>query len=376
MLLRKKSYFKNCVPMVLAAILSTNSAYAAEEKNKIISGESVFEFHLNDQFSSDDNNNEYVDSFGRNETAVTINLTKNLTIESNFVLERLKEESANGENRAFNGEGIFTEELKLRYSQDNFSVFGGKFNPAFGTAWDWGRGIWTHKLAEEYEQTEKLGGGFTATAFNHTLEVSAFHDDVKVLDGSIMNNRSPRPVRGDGVPGNTDNFRSYNISISSENPFGIEGWSYNAAYLNSATDNTSNDNQKGFVVGTNYVFDVNKNINMDALLEYAGFNDYEGVEGAERRFVTANLITTIHKNWNATVGIAKITDEAAATLDTTHNLFQVSAGYKFGEKFLGKKFILPGLSLEAGYKYESEDDGLLASDTETLGVLSRYTLEF
>ncbi len=356
--------------LFLIAIIATSNNSYASQKNKYINIKSVFEFHSNDQFSSDDKNNKYIDSFGRNETAITVNLTDNLSIESMFVLERLNEESANGEDRAFDGEGVFTEELKLKYETNHFTIFGGKFNPNFGSAWDWGRGIWTHKLAENYEQTEKLGGGVSISALNHTLGISAFHNDVKILDGSTITKRG-NTARNDGTPGNSDNFESYNISLEAENPFNIEGFSYNAAFLNLASDIPTNVNQRGFVVGANYAFDLNKDVNLDSLVEMAGFNNLDGNKDKQQRFITANVIATFKDSWNVTVGIAKITNEESATPDSNQNLFQLSAGYKFANNF-----ILPGLTIEAGYKDQSEDIALKKVSTKSLGVLARYIITF
>lgn len=361
---------------VIASVLASSVAFEAfaseeKEKNKFISGESVFEFQIDNNFRSKDKAKQYVDTFGRSEAAIDINLGYNFKIESNFVLEKINEAEADHRDRFFAGEGIFTEELKLRYSYKDFSIFGGKFNPEFGRAWDWGRGIWTHKIAEEYEQTEKLGGGFTASLLNHNLEVTAFHDDIKVFDGALISKRGEEPSRNDGAVGNTDNFKSYNIAISSEDAFEIKGLSYNFAYLNLATDDPEKDNQKGIAVGANYVFDLNKDITLDNLIEYTAFSDFEGSRGQKAKFITANTILTFYKNWNTTIGFSRFDKIIPDSDDESEQLYQISAGYKFDEKS-----ILKGLTFEVGYKHQSHNDSNNDIATQTLGILSRYKVEF
>lgn len=346
----------------------------AQEKDKLIEGAVLFELHANDNYTSKNRDNEYQENFLRSELATIINLPANFKIESNIVFEKINDQGAVPEDRSFDeGEGAFFEELKLRYEfADHFSVFAGKFNPLYGVAWDWGRGIYTHKLAEEYEQTQKIGFGATAEFEGNTLEVSAFHNDSKYLDETVIVKRDEASPGNDGAPGNTNNFESFAINLIGEDPFSVKGLNYHLGYLNLATDdfnaNEPRGDQKGYLAGLGYVYEVNDNLTFDGLAEYNFFDNFEGNANAQRDFTTVNVVTNIYKNWNVTLGWSKFVDHVAETQNATTSLYTVSGGYEFLEGSA-----LKGLKLEVGYKELNEPESI---STKTVGFLARYVYEF
>ena len=342
----------------------------ASHAKSLIEAESVFEVHSYDNFRNQQGQS-YQNSHFINETAITVNFTNSLKLESEIIIEEIPNDQDQLKSRNFDNQGAFIEGLKLEYQKGDFAIFGGKFGPNFGKAFDWGRGIWTHTLAENYEPNEKLGGGFSYSKFGHDLAVSFFHSDEKFLDGSVTTNREGG-TRNDGSPGNTDNFNSFNISLEGENIFNLSGLSYHLAYLNLATDpGTLKDHQKGMVLALNYQFNPNQDFALDALIEYAGINNLDGDSSKRERYKTANLITTYQDKWLNTIGYANHVLQNKAALDVDSNLYELSFGYRFS-----KRFILPNLTIEAGYKHQTLDDGSNNYKQDSVGLLARYILKF
>ncbi len=123
--------------------------------------------------------------FLRTEVAPTLRLHENIHIDGVFVLEPIHD-PAPGKSAYFKDEGIFAEEIKVNFTHGPWSAFAGKFNPGFGIAWDYGRGIWSEDFAEDYEITEKIGiGGAYAleipTMGTHSLNLSTFFADTSAL---------------------------------------------------------------------------------------------------------------------------------------------------------------------------------------------------
>ncbi len=85
--------------------------------------------------------------------------------------------------------GVFVETLGLAYQFGAVTLFGGKFNPTFGIAWDVAPGIYGADLADDYELTERIGGGGAVTLGGgdfgrHTLTGQVFFLDTSVLSQS------------------------------------------------------------------------------------------------------------------------------------------------------------------------------------------------
>ena len=210
----------------------------------------------------------------------------------------------------FDRNGAFFEELKLNFESGPYAAWAGKFNPAFGTAWDYGRGIWSEDFAEDYEITEKIGGGASYTVDTgsfgtHTLGASTFFTDTTELSKAAFTARDQTEL-SDGGSGNTEDLSSYAVSLNSENLAGIEGLTYNLAYRFLAEQDSgqsaTTDDETGFVIGAGYVVPVDENLSFDTLVEYASIDNYAGVTDANRDYYYASVIANINKNWNVTGG--------------------------------------------------------------------------
>lgn len=340
-------------------------AFAEETPYPNISGEAVFEMQLEDGVDSDDPDNENTQTFGRTEVAPTIRLSEHFFIDGVAVLEPVQA-AGTGRSRFFDDEGIFIEEIKLNYENGPWAAWAGKFNPGFGIAWDYGRGIWSEDFAEDYEITEKLGFGAAYTFEtqdngNHTLTASTFFADTTFLSESTMTRRG-RTRLSTGGASNTEDFSSFVVSLDGDNAAGIENLSYHLGFRHLGEgDATPGDDEQGIAANINYVLPVNDALVSDILLEFVGINHIDGGTD-DSRYYTASVVNTIYEDWNVTVGFTKRITQSPGVADVNDHLLQLTGGYDFGN----------GLTLEAGWRGSEESN----IDNNILGGLARYTLEF
>lgn len=354
---------------VLVGLATFSAPALADETSSYpnLSGEAVFEIQLEHGTDSDDPDNERTNTFGRTEVAPTLQLNEHFFIDGVAVLEPTQDGDP-GDDTFFENEGVFIEEIKLNYKNGPWGVFAGKFNPGFGIAWDYGRGIWSEDFAEDYEITEKLGVG-TAYTFetehsgNHTVTASTFFADTSALSESTITGRG-RVKKSDGGASNTEDFSSFVVSLDGENAGGIENLSYHLGFRHLAEGDVptaGGDDEQGFAANVNYVIPVSDAVKSDVLLEVVSISNIDGGTD-DARYYTASIVNTLYDDWNVTVGYTKRDIDVSGAADVNDHLLQVSGGYDFGN----------GLTLEAGWK-NTEESGV---DTNILGGLARYTIEF
>jgi hypothetical protein len=364
----------SCLPALMALSLTPFAAETAhaEEENAYISAELVLEWQNEYRASSDDPDiDETNNSFVRGELAPTIRLNENWFVDGVLVFEPFDQvgEINAGNDTWFDRNGAFVEELKLNYAAGAFAAWAGKFNPAFGAAWDFGRGIWSEDFAEDYEITERLGVGASylfdsETAGAQTLSASTFFTDTSVLSQGWVTDRDDVALN-DGGAGNTHSLSSFAMSLSGEALAGIKnlGYMLSARYLAEQDKNqdTTTSSERGAAATLTYAFPVNDNLSIDLFAESAFLRDFGGVKGLDTDYYSASAIATFYTNWNLTVGGTRrhIDDNGA---DRDDDLLQVSGGYDFGN----------GLTAEVGYRYSHEDD----IDTNIGGFLLRYQTGF
>ncbi|MEO1686472.1 MAG: porin [Pseudomonadota bacterium] len=111
------------------------------------------------------------------------------------------------DDRVFEDLGLYAEELFLAAEAFGAGFVAGKFNPAFGLAWDAAPGLYGADFAEDYELTERLGGAMSfslpGVEDGPLLTLSAFIADDTVLSESLLENRG-RTRRADGGASNDD----------------------------------------------------------------------------------------------------------------------------------------------------------------------------
>ena len=170
-----------------SGLFLASPALAEEVAPFTLSGEISIEVQNDYTYESDDPAAELNDLYTTIEPSFSLYLGSGLSIESGLVLEPVKDAV---DDRAFEDEGLYVETLFLQYEGDGWAVFGGKFNPGFGIAWDATPGIWGTDFAEDYEMTERVGFGgsvdlVAGSAGTHTLSASTFFADTSFLSGSL-----------------------------------------------------------------------------------------------------------------------------------------------------------------------------------------------
>lgn len=355
------------VALIGLSVLSISARADEISSYPDISGEAVFEIQMEHGVNSDDADNERTNTFGRMEVAPVIQLNKYFYLDGVAVLEPVQDGDP-GDDTFFENEGVFIEEIKLNYANGPWEVFAGKFNPGFGIAWDYGRGIWSEDFAEDYEITEKIGVGgaytFETERFgNHTVNASTFFADTTLLSESTMTGRG-RLRKSDGGASNTEDFSSFVISLDGKNAGGIENLSYHFGFRHLSEGDASlagGDDEQGIAINVNYIIPVNDKVQSNVLLEFVNISNIDGGTN-DARYYTASIVNTIADDWNVTMGYTKREVDISFASDENDHLLQLSGGYDFGN----------GLTLEAGWK-NTEESGV---DTNILGGLARYTIAF
>jgi hypothetical protein len=363
-----------------------------EEIEQRISGKLISDIDLNHYYDATDKKDEYNDANLISRFNSKIKINKNIFVNSNFLLTRMesaKEDdkrnaSQNAGDRSFENLGIVTRELAISYSDKKKALIAGKFNPNFGTAWRWGRGIWARDLAQNYRQLEKLGIGAIyklgdkEKTGRYNFGFSAFTNDRKNLDNSLINDRDS-DGKDDQKAGNKKSLQSYIASLDVNFDFkNGEELSYHFAYQNLAFNKNVNNisgakinNQKGFVFGSNYRYPINNKIILDGLLEYTDLKNLDGNPNISEKYFNANIVAEIYHNWNITLANSNRKNIKAHENSFNQNLSEISFGYKFN-----KNRFFDQLLFQAGYKKLRNDYKTSFDEINSLGILVRYIKSF
>ncbi len=316
-------------------------------------------------YESDDAANEQNQLFTKIEPEATVHITPRLTLFGHAVIEPVRDPNA-GEDRAFEDEGIFVEDLYVDYAFGRHGLRGGKFAPAFGVAWDITPGVYGTDFAEAgYEFAERIGiagrAGFeTDTAGAYAVTAHAFFLDTTFLSQSLGRGRGTTK-RADGGVSNTEDLSSYALTLDGENVAGIKGLGARVAFIRQAKGEGDADDEKGISAALWHEFKLGEVITLAPLLEYVHFDDAEGVDGQDRDFLTvAGRLGW--RRWNLTLAYTSRDTDVSGTPEIDDHQFQVSAGYSF-------EF---GLDVDVAWQ-RVEESGI---DTKRLGVLAAYTASF
>lgn len=329
--------------------------------------------------------------------ASRLELTENFSIRGLLRLNKVAASPVSHENQWFTDEGLFLEQLHLNYNTKHLALAAGKFNPNFGNAWMWGRGMWSAELPSEYRQSEKLGlsGSYSVgerkTTGEYIFGYSAFTNDRKNFDNSLITDRDT-PSKSQARPGDTRSLSSYVASLDVLFDFGVpkfgdqsakehERLTYHFAYTKLALNQRANSdptldlgNQTGFVVNGNYKYPIAKNYVLDGLLEYAKIGHSGGKVGVNDKYLNANLEVKMHDHYNlvlATVNHKNVGDKGDGF---SQNFYEISLAYAFG-----KTAFFDNLIFQVGQKYQTTDYRnyqVNADKTISYGALLRYIKQF
>jgi hypothetical protein len=293
--------------LTVAAVLLTSSIGAGEggevKSYPYISGEVAIEVQNDWTYDSDDKDAELNDLFTLTEPEGVLHITPGLSALVHGVLEPV-EAPGPRDDRVFEAQGLFVEELHLTYATEWFSVFGGKFTPNFGLGWDAAPGVYGTDFAEDgYELAEQIGLGATVTFKDkrlgaHTLSASTFFTDTTVLSESAFDNRG-RTSLSSGGPGNTEDFSSFAVALDGGEIPALPGFGYHIAFVLRAEGQGSTADETGIAIAAKYSFSV-AGVEVSPFIEYVNFDDLAGTDGDERDFLTTSL-QMVWNQWNLAV---------------------------------------------------------------------------
>jgi hypothetical protein len=140
----------------------------------------------------------YLDSYTRTQLATYLLLPEGFSVNLVARLEAAEREPT-GRGQFFRDATAWVDEFFLGYTWRWLDLFGGKFHPRFGSAWDRGPGLYGTDFGERYEQTQKLGvsariwwsdlTGLSRLLGTHNIQAEFFQADRSVLSNSLFARR-------------------------------------------------------------------------------------------------------------------------------------------------------------------------------------------
>ncbi|MEO1494981.1 MAG: hypothetical protein AAFV19_22785 [Pseudomonadota bacterium] len=264
-------------PTCAAALvcIAATSAFA-DGHLPVFTADFALELENDFTFSSTDPDAEINDTFATLEGALSLAFSTGTSLNATVLFEPVLDAE---DDRFFEDHGLFAQELFLAQEFEGGNVIFGKFNPAFGSAWDLAPGIFGVDFAEDYELTERLGAaitlGFDAFEGEHEFSLAAFSADTTFLSSSAVEDRGR--LRGqDGGVSNTQSPASFAVSLAGA--FGDTG--YNAGVQFQSVAPGEGFNQYGFVGGVTHVIPFSDDNGVELLAEAAFFPDFDGAEEA------------------------------------------------------------------------------------------------
>jgi hypothetical protein len=272
--------------------------------------------------------------------SATLRLGDRLTLQGLATLWPMEGETTGG---VLDGEGIFAEQVAIHYAGDGFSLYGGKLDPAFGSAFNLAPGIYGKEVGQTYQTVEKLGFGgdvdlagslLNALPGAHVLSLAVFKSDRSVLSGAL-GFRRPRLTKEDGGPGNTAGLNSWAASLDGEAP---SGFGYSVGMRKLAGGLTDEADELGYVAGAHFTPKESAGPALGWVAEIAAFENADSIRGARRQSYTLG----------ATLGVSGFS--GSATLSGMHGNDLAGDSQRRFELSLGRG-IAPGVTLDGGVQF-------------------------
>lgn len=336
---------KTLAPVAGALALMTTPPAAALEYGSLIA-EVTVEIENDPIFKSTDPANEISDTYATIEAAITLAIGASSSLNASLVFEPITDAA---DDRFFEDHGLYAEELFFNHDFGAGELILGKFNPAFGVAWDEAPGIFGADFADDYQLTEQLGGAvlipFAIGASENILSVALFNADRTILSDSLGRVRGQNSIAAGGV-GNTNGPESIVIAMNGA----LGDTAYNIGVQRLARGAGDTHDQTGAVLGVAHTYDPG--IPVSLLAEAAYYNDFGGM-GASELYSTVGVAAPIGP---VTVsGTYSARDVSGARTD---HLATVS----------GEMELAPGLFGSLGYRWDREG----ADKNQTIGTLISY----
>ncbi len=345
----------------------------------------VFDLNADSNYSATESKNEYENIYSRARAAAKFSINKSLSVGGVLRLRQLQNPSegsalSEGKNRFFKNESLYLQELTVNFDQKNYSLLAGKFTQNFGTAWRWGRGIWSNDLAKAYREIEKIGvGGVykvgdSRKTGRYVFGFSTFTNDRKNLDNSVITERDS-DSKSAAKAGDTRSLKSYTASADVSFDFAPkEKLTYHFSYTDMAVNSRYTSvpanklgDEKGYAVAMDYRYPINENFLLDTLLEYVKLKNIDGNSDVSDQYSTFNFVAEIYKNWNITAATTMLARQQYGQNGYDRSLSEISFGYNFDKNDFFDKLIL-----QLGYKNYHTNYKTYVDDTNSLGVMLRY----
>lgn len=351
---------------VTAGFLLTFSAYAKAGEGSFpsVSGEVSIEIESDFTYDSDDEDAELNDLFAVVEPAFAVHFTEAFSVNTSLVVEPVFDPDPS-EDREFEDEGLFVQELYFLYEADSWSAFAGKFNPAFGVGWDITPGVFGTGFTGDYELTERIGAGGSVSYDAgengmHALTGSTFFLDTTFLSDSAFTSRGETD-EADGGVSNTEDFSSFAFALDGGDFQAAPGLAYHLGLSRQGQGEGDAEDETSLAAAVYGSFEISDDLAIEPVVEFVHQMNAEGTENDRDYFTVGAAL--LHGPWNLSLAwTARETDVADDENDISDSLYQISVGYAFDF----------GLSFDVGYVFTEEED----VDSNTVGALLAYGFEF
>ncbi|MBT5458532.1 MAG: hypothetical protein HOK82_18160 [Rhodospirillaceae bacterium] len=344
------------------SFLPTNVVAAQQKTFPSISGSLPMEIENDWAYRSDDRANQNNDLYIKTEPEITVQIAPSWSVFAHGVLEPIGSPDQ-FENRVFEDLGLYLEDLYLSYDDGTFGIRAGKLNVGFGVGWDRTPGLYGTDFGEAgYEISERIGiiGSATLNSDSggmHTLSAGSFFQDTTLFSQSTLRGRGDTRKEDGGVS-NTESFESFIVALDGGKIKGLGALGYHVAYMHQARGIGDAEDENAVAVALFTQFDLGGGVTFSPLAEFVHQDNAGGVH-ADRDFLTL-AGQAQWKGFNLALAWTGRDTEDGTSGDDFQ--FQVSAGYAFKS----------GISIDIGWK-TAQEAGI---DTETVGALATYTIEF
>ncbi|MDA0240386.1 MAG: hypothetical protein O3A84_10220 [Proteobacteria bacterium] len=258
------------------------------------------EIQFDRNYRADDPAARHSQLFATIEPAVTLSFTKELSLFVHGVIEPMVDPGPS-ENRYFKDHGIYLEDITVRYENDRFEVFGGKFTANFGRAWDIAPGIYgTDVASADYELSERVGfGGGVPIPIQvggrHRISASTFFLDTSPLAQSVGRSRGTRSLADGGVS-NTEDFSSFAVALDGGEFRSLPSLAYHVAYSRQGAGQDGNADQNGIAAALSWAHKLSDDLSLDPVVaEWVYLDDAAGMSGQDRTIYTLGA----QMNWRS-----------------------------------------------------------------------------
>jgi hypothetical protein len=277
-------------------------AFAAKDSYPNITGKVLFESRTDRVLSTDKDGVSSTNSIVNAEPHFILNLDKNWSVKTDWryspfytrdqdAPERFRQILSDNRSLGISNNGLYVEQLRGEFANDDMKFFFGKFNPTFGSAWkrDKRLGVFTADFTRDYELRGKMGLGGAALLEKSEVNLSGFFNDVTGLSNTAINSIG-RESTNDNVAGNTSTLSSYTVTMDGKDFFDVSDLTYNLGYSRLATNKMAGRaDQTGYVAGFEYLIPVGLSTYLIPFVEIAKINNMSGESDRNALYTTASL---------------------------------------------------------------------------------------